>query len=110
MLVSLISLSFLLPSPPLSLSPSLPLTSLSLSLSLCFSSSLAHTTPTSFDHLCEASNVAGFDATIRSSPVPEAKLITVGEKPMIALYKITKVHVTAKITKISQTMLTVGSA
>ena len=35
--------------------------------------------------------VAGFDATIRSSPVPEAKLITVGESPMIALYKVTKV-------------------
>ena len=51
----------------------------------------AHVTPPTFDHLCEASMVAGFDATIRSSPVPEAKLITVGESPMIALYKITKV-------------------
>ena len=37
--------------------------------------------------------MAGFDATIRSAPVPEAKLITVGENPMIALYKITKVNI-----------------
>ena len=73
-----------------SLPPSLSSLSLSVSLSLS-PSLLAHTTPSSFDHLCEASNVAGFDATIRSAPVPEAKLITVGENPMIALYKITKV-------------------
>ena len=94
------SLSLPLSLPPsLSLSLSLSLSpflspSLSLSLSLSLSPSLslsAHTTPSSFDHLCEASNVAGFDATIRSAPVPEAKLITVGENPMIALYKITKV-------------------
>ena len=76
-----------------SLSPPLPPSSLPLSLSFFLSFSLlAHTTPSSFDHLCEASNVAGFDATIRSAPVPEAKLITVGENPMIALYKITKVN------------------
>ena len=63
-------------------------------------SSLAidYTTPSAFDHLCEASGVGGFDTTLRSSPISEAQLITVGESPMIALYKITKVtesHVTA---------------
>ena len=57
----------------------------------CKNIPVAHSTPSAFDHLCEASNVAGFDATIRSAPAPEARLIAVGEQPMIALYKITKV-------------------
>ncbi|XP_064392664.1 rab3 GTPase-activating protein non-catalytic subunit-like isoform X2 [Halichondria panicea] len=51
---------------------------------------LGHSTPTAFDHLCEASSVGGFETTLRSTPTPEAHLITVGESPMIALYKITK--------------------
>ncbi len=55
------------------------------------SSCTGHSTPTAFDHLCEASSVGGFETTLRSTPTPEAHLITVGESPMIALYKITKV-------------------
>lgn len=33
----------------------------------------------------------GFEAAIRSGPKPEAKLISVGENPIIALYKLSKV-------------------
>ena len=44
-----------------------------------------------FDYLREASVLGGYDTVIRSGPSPEARLITVGEQPMVALYRITKV-------------------
>ena len=50
-------------------------------------------TPTTFDYLTEASSVGGFDTVIRAGPSPQTKLIAVGESPMIALYRISKVHV-----------------
>lgn len=46
---------------------------------------------TSFDHLREASSVGGYGTILRAGPASEARLITVGEQPMISLYKITKV-------------------
>lgn len=51
-----------------------------------------HSVPSVYDYLCEATNVVGFDASFKSGPTMEAKLISVGEHPMIALHKITKVH------------------
>lgn len=50
-----------------------------------------HSTPSLYDYLCEASQVSGFEAAVRAGPLPEAKLISVGEHPIIALYKLTKV-------------------
>lgn len=35
--------------------------------------------------------MSGFEAAVRAGPLPEAKLISVGEHPIIALYKLTKV-------------------
>ena len=49
-------------------------------------------TASAFDYLREASIVGGWDMTIRSGPVPEAKLLAVGEQPMVGLYRISKVH------------------
>ena len=46
-----------------------------------------------YDYLCEASSVTGFEASIRSGPTPEAGVISVGENPMVALYKLSKVGV-----------------
>jgi len=51
---------------------------------------LAQSTTSSYDYLCEASSEGGSDVVIRGGPAPEARLIAVGEQPMIALYKITK--------------------
>ena len=48
-------------------------------------------TACAFDYLREASIVGGWDMTIRSGPTSEAKLISVGEQPMVALYRISKV-------------------
>ena len=45
-----------------------------------------------YDHLCEASSEGGCETIIRGGPTPEARLITVGEQPMITLYRITKVR------------------
>ena len=44
-----------------------------------------------FDHLCEASTVGGVDTIVRAMPTPVSRLVAVGEQPMIALYRITKV-------------------
>ena len=52
---------------------------------------LGHSTASAYDYLCEASKVNGFESSIRSAPIPEAKLISVGQYPMVALYKINKV-------------------
>lgn len=52
---------------------------------------VAHSTCSNYDYLCEASSVTGFEASIRSTPKSEARVITVGKYPMVALYKISKV-------------------
>jgi len=44
-----------------------------------------------YDYFCEASKVTGFESTIRSLPNAEAKIISVGQQPMIALYKLNRV-------------------
>lgn len=36
--------------------------------------------------------IEGHNATIRHGPLSESKLITVGEQPMIALYRVNKVR------------------
>ena len=48
-------------------------------------------TPSAYDHMCEASLAGGFDTVIRAGPSPETRLITVGEQPAAALYRIKKV-------------------
>lgn len=52
---------------------------------------IGHSTPSVYDYLCEASSVTGFESSIRSGPSPEARVLSVGEHPMIALYKLSKV-------------------
>ena len=64
----------------------------SFAISLC-TTNTGQSTVSAFDYLREASVVGGWDMTIRSGPVPEAKLIAVGEQPMVGLYRISKVHV-----------------
>lgn len=54
---------------------------------------LGHSTPSVYDYLHEASSVVGYEATVRSGPIPEARLISVGENPIIALYKLSKVTI-----------------
>ena len=48
--------------------------------------------PSYFDHLREACVVDGYDSVIRQGPLNEAKLIIVGEQPMISLYRLNKVN------------------
>ncbi len=60
-------------------------------MSLCTTAIAGQSTVSAFDYLREASVVGGWDMTIRSGPVPEAKLIAVGEQPMVGLYRISKV-------------------
>ena len=85
-------------SPPLpitlSFSSSLPsLSSSSLSLSSSSPSLPAgHSLPSYFDHLREACVVDGYDSVIRQGPLNEAKLVIVGEQPMISLYRLNKVN------------------
>ncbi len=45
----------------------------------------------SYDYFCEASKISGFESSIRSLPSAEAKIVSVGQQPMVALYKINKV-------------------
>ncbi len=62
-------------------------------LLLCHESVMfvGHSIPSVYAYCCEAGSVTGFETSIRSGPVPEATVLTVGEQPMIALYKFTKV-------------------
>ena len=52
---------------------------------------IGHCEPSPFDHLREACLVEGHDAAIRYGPSTEAKLIAVGEQPMVSLYRVSKV-------------------
>ena len=51
----------------------------------------APSVPTVYDYLCEAGNVGGYDTMVKGGPAPQSRLIAVGDSPMVALYKISKV-------------------
>ncbi|XP_019855954.1 PREDICTED: rab3 GTPase-activating protein non-catalytic subunit-like isoform X1 [Amphimedon queenslandica] len=51
---------------------------------------IGHSLPSYFDHLREASVVDGYESIIKQGPLNEAKLIVVGEQPMISLYRLNK--------------------
>ena len=51
---------------------------------------VGHSTSSIYDYFCEASKVTGFESAIRALPSAEAKIISVGQQPMVALYKLNK--------------------